>query len=367
MMRRALATAGTILAFAIVLLTSRGQRPPNAPAATKLPLAIGAIQPRLSPDGSMLAFSYQGDIWIAPRTGGTMTVLASADGFDSEPAWSPDGERIAFVRGAAVKLIRAKTGEDVPLPKALTTGGTYAVNKLEFSADGKKLFGTFRVDGKDLGLAWFDLATGESKSLSPVHFYSRFGLSPDGKWIAYTVPPDQPGEQTGNNGSYTDLFKMSADGGVGEKIARFPARIHDISWVDGRSLIVSTELGQAHDDLWQLPLDDPLRGMRKLTSGQADEDRPTLSRDGKWLAYTDNRAGATSIVVRNMVNSEEGAVRFDAMDYKKPTGTIRLRVVDTTIGQADDCASLVACRAWPHARPARQLASQSARQWALLL
>src|SRR5438309_134473 len=82
----------------------------------------------------------------APRTGGTMSLLASADGFDTEPAWSPDGKNIAFVRGAAVKIVRVADGQDAPLPKALQTGGTYAVNKLEFAADGKRLLGAFRVD-----------------------------------------------------------------------------------------------------------------------------------------------------------------------------------------------------------------------------
>ena len=108
-------------------------------------------------------------------------------------------------------------------------------------------------------------------------------------------------------------------------MCRFPARIHDLCWADGgRSLVVAAELGQAHDDLWKLPLDDPLRGMAKLTSGQADEDRPSVSRDGKWLAYTDNRAGPTALVVRDMATGEEAAVRFDTMDYRRPTGTLRL-------------------------------------------
>ena len=70
-----------------------------------MPKAIGAIHPRLSPDGNTLAFSYQGEIWTAPRTGGTMTLLTPSEGFDTEPAWSPDGKRIAFVRGAAVKVV----------------------------------------------------------------------------------------------------------------------------------------------------------------------------------------------------------------------------------------------------------------------
>src|SRR5262249_35447642 len=147
--------------------------------------------------------------------------------------------------------------------------------------------GAFRV-GSANHLAWLDLDSGEFTPLVSASSYLRYGLSPDGKWIVHTASPDQQFQQTGNDGSHTELGKLAASGKEkAELICRWPARIHDLCWADGRSLIVSTELGQAHDDLWRVPLSDPLRGMVKLTSGQADEDRPSVSRDGKWLVYHD--------------------------------------------------------------------------------
>lgn len=328
-MRRTLAAFGTGAILALVLMGSSGQPRGDGPPTTKLPPAIGAIHPRLSPDGSSLAFSYQGGIWVAPRGGDSMKLLSTGEGDDTEPAWSPDGKRVAFIRGTTVRVIETEDGRDVSLPKTLLTAGTYGANKLEFSADGRQLLGAFRTDGKDHGLAWFDVSTGAVQPLAPVHSYSRFALSPDGKWIARTTPPDKPGEQTGNDGSYTDVWKTPAGGGESQKICRFPARIHDLCWTDGgRSLVVATELGQAHDDLWKLPLDDPLRGMKKLTAGQADEDRPSASRDGKWLVYSDNRDGPTAIVVRDASTGQESAVRLNVMDYRRPTGTLRLRFID---------------------------------------
>ncbi len=328
MSRRLIAALGTGLILVLVLLGSRADRTAEKPPRESLPKALGAIQPRLSPDGSTVAFSYQGEIWTGPRTGGTMTQLTPSVGFDTEPAWGPDGKRIAFVREGNVKVVRFPDGKDVPLPKSVAVGGTYAVNKLEFSYDGKRLLGAFRV-GPANQLAWLDLASGDLAPLVPVSSYFRFAVSPDGKWIVHTESPDRQFEQSGSDGSHTDLWKLPADGkGKAEKLCRFPARIHELCWADSRSIVIATELGQAHEDLWKLPLADPLRGMVKLTSGQADEDRPSASRDGKWLVYSDNRTGPTALVAREMASGEETTIRFDHMDHRRPTGTLKLTVKD---------------------------------------
>src|SRR5262249_31899791 len=176
-MRRLLAALGSVLILVPVLIWSRGDKTVEKPATSaKLPSALGAIQPRLSPDDSTIAFSYQGEIWTGPRTGGTMTLLTASQGFDLEPAWSPDGKRIAFVRGGGVKVVSFPDGKDVPLPKSVATGGTYAANKLEFSADGKRLLGAFRVE-QEYRLAWFDLESGDLTPLVAVSSYFRFALS----------------------------------------------------------------------------------------------------------------------------------------------------------------------------------------------
>src|SRR6516165_11603 len=94
-------------------------KPPQKPATAKSIRAFGGIQPRISPDGSTIAFSYQGALWLIPRTGGTMTRLTDGPGFDIEPAWSPDGKRIAFVNsantlGGELRLIDVG-GKPIPL------------------------------------------------------------------------------------------------------------------------------------------------------------------------------------------------------------------------------------------------------------
>lgn len=55
-----------------------------------------ATKPSVSPDGSQVAFSYQGDIWVMPFSGGATRRLTIHSGYESNPIWSPDGKSIAF-------------------------------------------------------------------------------------------------------------------------------------------------------------------------------------------------------------------------------------------------------------------------------
>lgn len=53
--------------------------------------------PNLSPDGSVVAFDWAGEVWTVPTAGGVAKPLTRHPGRDREPKFSPDGKRIAFV------------------------------------------------------------------------------------------------------------------------------------------------------------------------------------------------------------------------------------------------------------------------------
>ncbi|MFQ5790704.1 MAG: amidohydrolase family protein [Acidobacteriota bacterium] len=56
----------------------------------------GIVRPVLSPDGSLVAFSALGDIWVVSVEGGEPIPLTRDEYLDSDPSWSPDGKHLVF-------------------------------------------------------------------------------------------------------------------------------------------------------------------------------------------------------------------------------------------------------------------------------
>ncbi len=52
--------------------------------------------PALSPDGRLIVFSYENDLWKVPVVGGTAYRLTAMDGSETVPRFSPDGKWISF-------------------------------------------------------------------------------------------------------------------------------------------------------------------------------------------------------------------------------------------------------------------------------
>lgn len=296
---------------------------------------LGAIYPRLSKSGDEIACSYQGAIWRLPAVGGVMTRLTAGKGFDIQPAWCPDGSSIAYIETRAflagqLRVVDAADGAPLALPREIVVQG-----KLDFDARGDTILGNFQNAAQNFALAWYDLRTGElGEPIRAGLSREPWALSNDGQWIAFATSLDVSGEQGGNNGPHVDVWRVAASGGEPQLITRFPARIYDLCWAsDDQSLVIVSDLGNAHNNLWQLPLSDAEKGAKLLTFGAADEDGPSVSRDDRWLLFTDNRHGSTALVRRDLQTGRDVWLEVSRLDYRQPVGSLEVQVVDKDSGQ----------------------------------
>ena len=83
---RSVAAAVVVCALFLLPRASLGQEPIQL-----------ATDPTLSPDGATLAFAWRGDLWAVSAEGGTANRLTTDPGRDSQPHFSTDGSRLAFV------------------------------------------------------------------------------------------------------------------------------------------------------------------------------------------------------------------------------------------------------------------------------
>jgi dipeptidyl aminopeptidase/acylaminoacyl peptidase len=170
---------------------------PKSGAVTPLALPSGAYaQPRVSPDGTRVAFSSddgkEAVVWVYELSGATAMRRLTIGGRNRFPVWSADGQRVAFQSdregdqgifwqradgaGLAERLTKPETGES-HLPEA-------------WSPDGKFLLFTVTPSRHDEFKRLWMLSMAERK-VSPAGdaktgvFSLDASFSPDGRFIAY--------------------------------------------------------------------------------------------------------------------------------------------------------------------------------------
>jgi Tol biopolymer transport system component len=142
--------------------------------------------PALSPDGQSLAFSYQGDIWTVPATGGDARRLTIHESYEYYPVWSPDGAKIAFVGNRYGNNDIFVTDAQGSLPQRLTYHSTSDAQPTWANAE-TVFFITRRMYAQVERTSEFhsvDLQGG-----TPVRVQDALGsepaVSPDGRYLAF--------------------------------------------------------------------------------------------------------------------------------------------------------------------------------------
>jgi TolB protein len=222
-------------------------------------------EPAWSPDGRRIAFVSRRDgrshIYVMRADGTGLRRVTNAPANDESPTWSPDGRRIAFARDAELFVVPSRGGP------ARRIG------------DG--------VGGETLDPAW----------------------SPSGKLIAYDYRP--PGY------SIREIWVVGVDG----KRARQVTRLREIStrpaWSpDGRSLAFQSDARGGHVEIYSIGLDR--RGLRRQTRSEIDTFDPDWSPDGRRIAFSRN--GAIWTVDRSGRERKLTSGKNDAAPVWRPRG-----------------------------------------------
>ena len=341
--RRRMNPAYLALAVPVVLAAIAGaawrysKREPVAMPATAHVRPLTAFEgvedePALSPDGKQVAFTWRGekqdnqDIYVMLVSGGKPLRLTTDPAPDWSPAWSPDGQMIALLRGRNSAEARIIVVPSLGGAERVVVPSDVRADVLGWSASGTAVLYT---TNSDRGIASVEVQTGEITHLTkpPVDstdFNPR--VSPDGSTLAFIrrittssgklmlMPLNAEGKPAGelrelytSTQTFLDAIDWAPDsrsvlfstGGIAvSSILRAYLDGHVATLPLGRQAFrpsVSRTGGnlayvqRLYDpNIWELPLGGKPRA---IISSTAVELSPSYSADGKKIVFVSTRSG----------------------------------------------------------------------------
>jgi Tol biopolymer transport system component/DNA-binding winged helix-turn-helix (wHTH) protein len=314
-------------------------------------------EPAISPDGSLVAFSWSGaagdnyDIYVVKSGGQQPLRLTHDPASDSFPAWSPDGSQIAFLRRkgpfAEILVVPPLGGPERALHCFPLIGADLDFSQhpvLSWSHDGRSIVysGQSNAGGK-YQLFLLSVETGAVRALSSPDRSSAGDSSPalseDGKFLAYVrylaprngrvfLQPLDPGIVPRGNPAEVPTSGLALRSPVwledGKQLL-FADATHIFQWdrsrgtlpiylADGalggmslgpkvtgtaRQLVVAFE--KVDFDIWSVPLN--AKGTKATGPPQVlllstqDDSHPDYSPDGRSVAFCSGRSGSGEIWV----------------------------------------------------------------------
>ncbi|MGQ3228973.1 MAG: TolB family protein, partial [Blastomonas fulva] len=246
-----------------------------------------AADPQIAPDGSAIAFVRRANdimsdkavssIWLVNTASGEMTPVAAGPGGHSQPRWSPDGKRLAYVStaegGAPQLYVRwMASGEAVRI-----TGLPESPGNIAWSPDGTQIAYTLFVaaEGPRLGKAP-EKPEGATWA-APLETYDLLAYRADG--AGYIKP------------GFDKIFVVPATGGAPRQLSF--GDYHDgggLTWSkDGSTLYFS---GNRSPDWESDPVDAEIYALdiasgtiAALTDRDGPDASPVVSPDGSKIAY----------------------------------------------------------------------------------
>jgi len=218
--------------------------------------------------------------------GSALTQITNAKADDSEPAWSRDGTRIAFVRAMdgnpEIYVVNANGSNESRL--AFDPGVDVSP---DWSPDGRIFFTSNRDGKRDI-----------------------YSLKPDGSAVARftttgaTSPAWSPDRTriafvTASPNHWLQVFVADANGGNVTMVTKDPVSSFGPCWSrDGAGIAFAIDNLGVVSNIFEIDLDGSHR--RRLTAGPKIDTRAAISPDGSKLAFQSNRDGNYEIYLMNL-------------------------------------------------------------------
>lgn len=271
--RPILAMAGLLMIGAVVWIALRWQPHDIQPVQSTITSDPGRQQqPALSPDGSQVAYVWEGesgnnrDIYVTMTSGGLPRRITTDPAADDFPAWSPDGSTIAFVRENRSLMLISPLGTN---ERSLTSA--YDA-KLSWTKDGKRIvFTDWLPNHGSLAIFAVDVATGARHQVTapgdvrPGDVMAE--VSPDGRDVVFVR----------SEGVRSAAYRVPIEGGDARLICRPDhSTISGITWSpDGRTVVFSNTRGSV-SLLWSAPAGG---GAPQLVAATGEDNRnPSFGR-----------------------------------------------------------------------------------------
>ncbi|SDG48936.1 S41 family peptidase [Alloyangia pacifica] len=296
----------TIVRCLVGLLAALSLTAPAVSAEEQAPFWVRGAQ--ISPDGSTIAFTYRGQIWIVPSEGGEAVPLTERQFRSTSPVWSPDSSRIAFASDrfnlADVFVMPVAGGEITRL-----TRHSGAEHPLAFSADGAEVLfsadrlGTPTADhltglGLIAGVVMRVSVTGGRPRLVMPLPSGQLDVSPDGRTLAYVdrTSPEVPWRKREISDGTSDIWLYDIQAGTHRRFTRYRGSDRSPAFsADGSELFWATEMPEAGIgdpdaapetfNIWRMPLAGEGAPTR-VTSHDRLPVRFVSAADDGTLAYT---------------------------------------------------------------------------------
>jgi len=292
-----------IFAIAIVVLAAvvgyrwnrlRQQNPQEQAALTPVPFTAlpgRATSPAFSPDGSRIAFAWNGDpkggtkgfdLYVKALGSETLLRLTQQPSEWISPTWSPDGTQIAFHRVAGddtgIYVVPALGGPERKLRSTQIPGTWGSFSVISWSPDGKSIALADRLPSEEHERIYLlSTETLEIKRIPASPNCVSEGLpafSHNGEYLAYWCF---------RSAAETILYFLPSAGGQPKMISLFRASPIGLAWsADDRKLIYDLADGSSYE-LDEVTL---ASGSTKQLAIAGSARQPTVSSRGGKLAYS---------------------------------------------------------------------------------